>query len=62
MVADRGMDEDDARKRVASQISREERRAAATHVVDNSGDLDALREQVDALWAELRALADRPGG
>jgi len=62
LVADRGMDEDDARKRVASQISREERRAAATHVVDNSGDLDALREQVDALWAELRALADRPGG
>ena len=56
------MDEDDARKRVASQISREERRATATHVVENSGDLDALREQVDALWSELRALADRPAG
>jgi dephospho-CoA kinase len=53
LVEFRGMDADDARKRIASQISREERIATATHVVDNAGDLDALRSQVDGLWDEL---------
>ena len=28
----------------------------ATHVVDNSGDLEQLRHQVEALWQELDAL------
>jgi dephospho-CoA kinase len=58
LVDFRGMDETDARNRVTSQISREERLARATHVIDNSGDLDALRDQVDSLWAELVALRD----
>jgi dephospho-CoA kinase len=58
LVELRGMDETDARNRVASQISREERLARATHVVDNTGDLDQLRSQVDALWRDLVALRD----
>lgn len=49
----RGMSEDDARARIAAQASREERRAIATHVIDNSGSLDDLKAQVDALWQEL---------
>ena len=53
LVTFRGMSEDDARRRVASQISRSDRLATATHVVDNSGDLDQLRSQVDALWGDL---------
>jgi dephospho-CoA kinase len=53
LVRSRGMDADDARKRIAIQISRDQRLARATHVIDNSGDLDALRGQIDALWAEL---------
>lgn len=57
LVAGRGMDEVDARKRVASQLDRDDRMAGATHVIDNSGDLDALRDQVDVLWAELQDLA-----
>ena len=57
LVAFRGMDEADARKRIASQISRQDRRKLATHVVDNSGDLDHLRRQVDAVWADLAARA-----
>lgn len=61
LVRSRGMDEEDARRRVASQISREQRRASATHVIDNSGDLDTLRDQVEALWAELRELAGAAG-
>lgn len=56
LVEQRGMDETDARARIKSQISREERLASATHVLDNSGDQEALREQVDALWSQLTAL------
>lgn len=61
VVAYRGMDEIDARNRIASQVSREERLGWATHVVDNSGDLDALRDEVDALWAQLVALNQEAG-
>ena len=56
LVEFRGMDEADARKRIVSQIGRDERLAGATHVVDNSGDLEQLRAQVDALWSELDGL------
>ena len=51
LVEQRGMDEDDARARIASQVSREQRVETATHVLDNSGDVDALGRQVDQLWA-----------
>jgi dephospho-CoA kinase len=57
LVEFRGMDADDARARMNSQISRADRLAQATHVIDNSGDLEALRPQVDAVWAELEDLA-----
>ncbi len=53
LVAQRGMDEADARARIASQISREDRLARATHVIDNNGDLDTLRSQVTTLWHHL---------
>lgn len=56
LVESRGMDEADARSRIKSQISREERLTKATHVVDNSGDQAALRGQVDALWSQLTVL------
>jgi hypothetical protein len=26
----------------------------ATHVVDNTGDLESLRARVDEIWADLR--------
>jgi dephospho-CoA kinase len=56
LVRYRGMDETDARNRIASQISREERLARADFVVDNSGDPDALRREVDELWRNLTRL------
>lgn len=56
LVDSRGMDERDVRRRIASQPSRSARLAHATHVVDNSGDLDTLRAEVDELWAELTQL------
>ncbi len=59
LAKSRGMDEADARARMANQASREQRVAIATHVLDNSGDVDALESQVDAVWTELRASATR---
>jgi dephospho-CoA kinase len=58
LVTLRGMDEQDARKRIASQPSREDRLASATHVIQNDGNLDDLRAQVDAVWSALLALRD----
>ena len=56
LVDQRGMDEDDARARISSQLSREERLASATHVVDNGGDRESLAVQVDSLWHQLLEL------
>ena len=56
LVGQRGMTVEDATARISSQISREERLAKATHVIDNAGDVDSLRIQVDRLWSELVAL------
>jgi dephospho-CoA kinase len=49
----RGLPAEDARARIAAQATDEARRAAATVVLDNSGDLPALIEQVDSAWAGL---------
>jgi dephospho-CoA kinase len=53
LVGARGLTEEAARARIAAQATREQRRAIADHVIDNSGTLDELSAQVDALWAEL---------
>lgn len=46
--------EEEALARIRAQASREERLAAATRVIDNSGTLNATRAQVDSLVAALR--------
>ena len=53
MVRDRGWSAEDARSRVAAQADREERRAVATHVIDNTGTHDDLRERVTEVVGEL---------
>ena len=53
LVELRGMPEADARNRIASQPTDEERRAVADHVVVNDGDVDALTARVAALHAAL---------
>jgi dephospho-CoA kinase len=47
---------------MAAQATDEERRAVATWVVDNAGDLSDLERQVDGIWPELveRAEAAAP--
>ncbi|HUE59967.1 MAG TPA: dephospho-CoA kinase [Acidimicrobiales bacterium] len=53
LVQHRGFSESDARARIAAQISRDERRALADFVIDNSGDHTDLSAQLDALWTWL---------
>ena len=49
----------EAESRIAAQASREDRRRAADVVVDNTGSPTQLREQIDALWAELSSAVAR---
>ena len=46
-----GMSEEEARKRVSSQMSRGERLDRAHIVIDNSSDMEAMRKSIDELWA-----------
>jgi dephospho-CoA kinase len=69
LVEQRAFTEADARARVAAQISREERRALADVVIDNSGDRAALEAEVDRAWAWLSehlesgsGVSAQPGG
>jgi dephospho-CoA kinase len=51
----RGVPRADAEARMAAQATDEQRREIATHLVDNSGDLASLEQQVDRIWADLTA-------
>ncbi|MET1061055.1 MAG: dephospho-CoA kinase [Nocardioides sp.] len=53
MTTLRGMSPQEAASRVAAQATREQRLAAATHVIDNTGTLDDLRQRVAEVVAEL---------
>lgn len=50
LVSIRGLSEADARARIGSQASDEERLALADVVIDTSTTLEATRRQVDELW------------
>jgi len=52
-MRERGWDEAEARSRVAAQATRQERLAAATHVIDNTGTLEDLRRRVTEVFGEL---------
>ena len=56
LVEQRQMKLEDAQARVAKQASREQRRAIAGHVIDNSGDRQALETSVDRAWTWIRSL------
>ena len=57
LAESRGMDEDDARRRMAAQLDREERRARADLVIVNDGSPASLREQVEQAWAWVQDVA-----
>jgi dephospho-CoA kinase len=52
-IRDRGWSEDEARSRIAAQATRGARLAAATHVIDNSGTVEDLRQRVTEVFVEL---------
>ena len=49
----RGMSEEEARRRLAAQLPRSEYERRADVVIENNGDMDALRRQVEAAWARV---------
>jgi dephospho-CoA kinase len=51
--------EADARVRLAHQVPDAEKVAQADYVLDNSGDIAALRAQVEALWPRLKAESNK---
>ncbi len=51
----RGLDRADAAARMRAQATDEERRAVATHLVDNGTDHASLAAQVDTIWADLQS-------
>lgn len=56
VVAQRGMDADDARRRQAAQVSREKRLEIADFVIDNSSDRAHLEAEVARAWAWITDL------
>lgn len=52
-LAERGLAADDARARMASQASDEERRAVADELITNDGTMEALEREVAELWQRL---------
>lgn len=57
MVQERGWTEEEARSRIAAQASREGRLAIATHVIENTGTLEDLRDAVAKVFEELSGQA-----
>jgi dephospho-CoA kinase len=55
LVEQRGMDEADARRRMAAQVPRAERLAAADLVIDNSGSPEQLEAEVERVWTFLES-------
>lgn len=57
LMAKAGLLRADAERRIASQISAEEKRRRADYVIDCSGSLEQTRAQVEALYPKLQRLA-----
>ena len=57
LVAQRGLSEEDARARIASQADRESRLEVADFVINNDGTVEELEPQIDACYRWASALA-----
>lgn len=60
-VEGRGMDPADVERRIQAQASREQRRAIADLVIDNSGSLEQTRAQVERAWHDWLEPPDASG-
>ena len=54
-LKDRGLYQSEIEKRMASQVTPEERRAIANIVIENDGNEEELLRKVEALWEDLNA-------
>ena len=54
LVTTRGLEETDAMNMIAAQMPAELKRARADYCIDNTGSLDDLERDVDALWSSLQ--------
>ena len=59
VIARSGLAEPEIRRIMATQASRARRLAAADDIIDNAGDLDALKKQVTALHRNYLELAGK---
>ncbi len=55
LIDDRRMTGEQVRARIAAQADDDQRRSVADVLIDNSGTLQRLNEQVDRLWVDLLA-------
>jgi len=62
LVQFRNMNEEDARRRMASQASREDRLKVADRIIDNSGSPEDLGSQVDDVWDWFATLPNAQQG
>lgn len=53
LMRDRSMPADQIEARLKAQLSQDEKKRRATHLIDNSGTLDATQAQVDRLLARV---------
>ena len=53
LVEYRGMSEEEAMRRIEAQSPPEKKRAIATWIIDNSGTLEEMEQQIDAIVKEL---------
>ncbi|MBM3183535.1 MAG: dephospho-CoA kinase, partial [Chloroflexi bacterium] len=54
-----GMSKEDARSRIRSQMSVEDKRRQANYVIDNNGTMEETKRQVQDLYQKLVALAQK---
>lgn len=57
LMARDGIDEVAARRRIDAQLPIEEKKALATFLIDNEGEIDTTREQVERVWTAIRKAA-----
>ena len=58
----RGVPRADAERRMAAQATDDARRALATHIIDNAGDLTTLEGRIDEVWHDLERRRDDETG
>jgi dephospho-CoA kinase len=54
-LKNRGLEISEIEKRIASQVTAEERKAAANYVIENDGNEEELLRKVETIWTEINA-------